>query len=161
MAYRPRSVHEETHRGQRRDLVEHRPIVERRDHQRIDGMVALGAEPQHGAARGEDRDVRARGEELIELGCRSGHLLEVVEHQQRRSLREVLDQGVERRARAFDRRSDGGGNPGQHERRIRDRRERDELGTVPGFFDRRADRDRESGLADAAGPGQRDQSHVG
>ena len=161
VANRPRPVHEETHRGKRRDLVERRPFGECRHRQRLDRVIPLSAESQQGAARGEDRDVGAHGEELIELGCRAGHLLEVVEHQQRRGRREVLDQGVERRARAFDRRTHRRGNSGQHERGIRDRRERDELRAASGFGERGADCDREPGLADASWPGQRDQPHVG
>ena len=161
VANRPRAVHEETHRGKRRDLVERRPLRECRHRQRLDRVIPLSAESQQGAARGEDRDVRAFGEELIELGCRAGHLLEVVEHQQRRGRREVLDQGVERRARAFDRRTHRRGNSGQHERGIGDRRESDELRAASGIGERGADCDREPGLADASWAGQGDQPHVG
>ena len=161
VAHGPRPVDEQAHGGERGELLERRPLGERRHHQRLDRVLPLGPQAQHGAARGEDRDVGTRREELIQLGCRSGHLLEVVEDEQRRGLREVLDQGVERRARALDRRADGGGDAWQHQRRIGDRRERHELRTAPGPVERRADRDRQPGLADATRARQRDQPHVG
>ena len=124
VAHRPGPVDEEPHRGQRRELVERRPLGERRHRQRLDRVLPLSASRSSGAARGEDRDVGARGQELVELGRHAGHLLEVVEHQQRRGRREVLDQRVERRARALDRRTHGRGDARQHQRGIGDRRER-------------------------------------
>ncbi len=161
VADRPRPIDEEAHRRQRRELLERRAPGERRDGERLHGVLALGAEAQHGAARGEDPDVRTCDEELIELGCHARHLLEVVENQQRRALCEELDQGVERRARAFDGRPDGGGDAWQHQCRVGDGRERHELHVALVPVERRADGDRQPRLADPARAGQRDQPHIG
>ena len=148
----PRPLDEEAHGGERGELSERRRLGERRHRQRRDGVLALGAKAQRGAAGGEDRDAGARDEELIELGRHAGHLLEIVEDEQRRGLLEALDQGVERRARALDRRAESGGDTWQHQRRIGDRRQRHELRAAPGPIERGADRDRQSGLADPTRP---------
>ena len=79
VADRPRPIHEETHCRQRRELLERRAPGERRDGERLHGVLPLGAEAQHGAARGEDPDVRSmrRGVDRARLprpsparGCR-------------------------------------------------------------------------------------------
>ena len=131
-AHGPGPLDEEAHGGERGELGERRRLGERRHRQRRDGVLALGAKAQRGAAGGEDRDAGARDQELIEVGRHAGHLLEIVEDEQRRGLLEALDQGVERRARALDRGADGGGDARQHQRRIGDRRQRHELRAAPG-----------------------------
>ena len=119
-------IDEQLHGGQRGQLFDRRPLRERRHRQRADRVLPLGPEPKHGAARREDLEAGAAGEELVELGRDADDLFEVVQHEQGRRLREVLDQDVERRARALDGRAHRGGDARQHQLGLRDRRERHE-----------------------------------
>ena len=128
-----------------------------------DRVLALGPQPQHGAARGEDRDAGARGEQLVEVGRDADHLLEVVEHEQRRASARSARPGRPSAERVPSiGGADGGGDARQHQRRLGDRRQRHEHRAAPAvaLVESLADRDRQPGLADAARPGQRDQPHV-
>ncbi len=120
------SIDEQLHRGQRRELFDRRLLRERRHAQRADRILPLGAEPQHRAARGQDLEPGTAGQELVELGRHADHLLEVVEHEQRRGLFEMLDQGVDGRTRSLDGRSHRGGDAGQHQLGLSNRSERHE-----------------------------------
>ena len=61
------SIDEQLHRGQRGQLLDRRPVRKRRHRQRADRVLALGPQAQHGAARREDLEAGAAGQELVEL----------------------------------------------------------------------------------------------
>ena len=103
-------VDEESHGGQRGQLLHARSIRERRHRERADRVLPLGPQPEGGAARHEDREPGAPREEVVEVGCDADDLLEVVQHEQRRRVREVLDQDV---------RGAGGHRRRRHRRRLR------------------------------------------
>ena len=161
-AHSPGAIDEQAHGGQRwrapRAAAAPRTPA---PSARATGYSRSAPQPQHGAARGEDRDAGAADEELIELGRHAGHLLEVVEDEQRRGLREVLDQGVERRrvcprsgapTAAAMRGSTSAGSVIDASGTNSVRR--------PAPVERGADRDRQPGLADPTRARQRDQPHV-
>ena len=64
-------------------------------------VLALGCQPQWGAARGEDPQARGRGEEVADEGRGGENLLEVVEHEQHPPLAQVLDHTVGQVSLAF------------------------------------------------------------
>ncbi len=68
-------------------------------------VLALGCQPQRGAARGEDPEARGRGEEVADEGRGGEDLLEVVEHEQHPPLAQVLDHTVGRAFRSPSRTS--------------------------------------------------------
>ena len=94
---------------------------------------------------------------MVELGSDGDNLLEVVEHEQRRVVGEVLDQDIEWRPCALDHCSDRRDDPGQHQLRNVDRGERHEHGPRRrrSLLQRFGHGDRQPRLADAARTGQR------
>jgi len=85
-------------------------------------------------------------------------LFEVVQHEQRRCFREVLDQDVQGWARPVDGRAYRGGDARQHQRGLSDRSERHEHRAVRvAIIQLFTHGDRQPSLADAAGPGEGDQ----
>jgi hypothetical protein len=99
---------------------------------------------------------------LVERGRDTYYLLEVVQHQQSRGLREVLGQGVEGRPRSLDGRSHNDGDARQHQLGLSDRSERDEYRTARRtVVELLTHGDCQPGLADAARTGEGDQPHLG
>ena len=156
------SIDEEPHGGQCGQLFHAGSMRERRHRERADRVLPLGPEPESGAARHEDREPGATREEPVEVGCDADDLFEVVQHEQRRRVREVLDQDVQGRAGTVDGGADDGCDARQHQRRFDDRRQRDEhrsarVAVLQSF----RHGDREPRLADATGAGQGDQPDLG
>ena len=130
--------------------------------QRQDRVFPLGPQPEHRAAGGQDRQLRAAGQQLAQVGRDLDHLLQVVQDQQPGAVAERLGQRLCRRARP---RQVGARRPadgGQDQPGIGDRVQRHEHGAraepVPQPL---AYRHRQPGLADPARPGQRHQPHPG
>src|SRR4051794_1550594 len=76
--------------GDRLVRLEPRALTEELDRfrarERRHGVVDLPTDPQHLPAGDQEAQVRARLEQLRELGCRLDHLLEVVEQQEELTL---------------------------------------------------------------------------
>ncbi len=70
---------------ERGQLFHRWPLREPGHRERADRILPLGPEPKHGAARRQDLEVGTAGQELVELGCDTHDLFEVVQHEQRRS----------------------------------------------------------------------------
>jgi hypothetical protein len=104
----------------------------------------------------------AAGKELVELGRDTHDLFEAVEDEQRRPIREVLDQDVQCLLRALNGRSHCGSDARQHQLGLSDRLERHEYGPLRvARIQLLTDGDRKPRLADAAGTGQGDQPDPG
>ena len=118
--------------------------------ERVEGVFLLVRDAEGLSARRQDTHVRARAEQESEVASSRDDLLEVVDHQQRRGVPEVVSQIAVGLDRLGDRRSD--------ECRIPDRRQVDEPDAVReaiGHFGRR--REREPRLPNAAGTRDRDK----
>ena len=74
----PGSIDEQLYRGQRGQLLDRRAGRKRGHRQGAHGVLALGAQAKHGAARGEHLELDAAGQELVELRPHTDDLLEVV-----------------------------------------------------------------------------------
>jgi hypothetical protein len=152
------SIDEQLDGGQRGQLLDRCPARERRHRQRAHRVIALGPKPKHGAARCEDLEPGAAGQQLVEVGRDVNDLLEVVQHEQGGRFRELLDQDVQRRAHALDDHARRGGDARQHQLGLSDGLERYEHRPPRvAIVQLLAHRDRQPRLADAAGSGEGDQ----
>ena len=123
----PGSIDEQLHGGQRRQLLERRRLRERGHRQRADRVLALGAQPEHGAARGQDLERRgSAARSWSSSGATPTTCSRLSSTSSVGVSREVLDQDVERRARALDGRAHRGGDARQHQLGLGDRSERHE-----------------------------------
>ena len=123
--------------------------------QRRDGELVLGADPQRGAARDHELRARRDREQPGQVGRGVEQLLEVVEHEQQLAAAEDGGQALALgRAELL-------GDLRRHARGVVERGELDEVRAVGEV--RRGpvgELEREVRLADAAGPGQREQADV-
>jgi hypothetical protein len=94
VAHRAGPVHEQRHRRRGGQLLDRRRGGER---QRRDRVLPLGPQPQHRAARGQQRDAGAAGQQLAQVTGGVDHLLQVVQDQQPPVLTQLLGQGLQRR----------------------------------------------------------------
>ena len=162
VADRLRPIDEELHGRQRGQLVGRRSVRERGHGERVDRVLAFGPQAKDGAARREDPNTRAASQELIERGRDTHDLFQVVQHEEGRLVREVLDQDVQRRSRALHRRTHRGRDAGQHQLGRVDRGERHEGRPLrEAVVQSLTHGDREPRLADAAWAGEGDQAHLG
>ena len=145
------SSRESSARARRRNRSADGAAAERRDRQFV-----LAGDAQRGAAGHDELRARRRGQQAADLRRRVEELLEVVDHQQQRAAREQAHQPFALGGAQLLR--DLGGD----ERGVGERGERDEAGAVGELRGEPVGQlDREAGLADAAGPGEREQAHVG
>ena len=133
-------------------------VPARGQRQRRDGELLLARDPQRRAAGHDDRQLGRRAQEVGDDRRPGDDLLEVVEHEQRAAVAEVLldpvDRGTLGREQA-ERRGDRGGD----EVGVGDRRQRHEPRAVRVALDAVArQRQREPRLARPAGPGERQQA---
>ena len=158
--HRAGPVHEQRHRRGGLQLRDQGSAGTGR--QRRDRVFPLGPQPEHRTAGGQDRQLRAAGQQLAQVGRDLDHLLQVVQDQQPGAVAERLGQRLCRRARP---RQVGARRPadgGQHQPGIGDRLQRHEHGArAEPAPQQLAYRHREPGLADPARPGQRHQPHPG
>ena len=134
--------------------VELRPLAEQRHRlgggERRHRELDLAVDAQALAARDEDGEVRARGDERGQLGRRRDDLLEVVDEEQELALADVLGEAVAGAHGPGDRLAD--------ERRVAERGEADPDGAGAEVGDERgAGLERQAGLPGAAGAGQREE----
>ncbi len=131
-----------------------------RDLERRNRVLALGGQPQRGAARGQDPHPWGRGEQVADEGSSGKDLLEVVQHEQHPPLAQMLDHALAQVPLALahverprDRR--------HHQLRARDRREADEQRTVAELgLELVRDCQPDSRLARASRAGEGDQSRA-
>ena len=129
-----------------------------RDRQAGNRVLLLPGDPQRGPARGDDRDVRARAEEIPDDGRAVDDLLEVVEDEQDPARSDPLGQQLERRPSAGLDEPDRPGDDRRDEGRISNGLERHEPQPVRvAFGNIGGELEREAGLARPAGAGQREQ----
>ncbi len=113
------------------------------------------------SAGDEELQLRRGREQLAERGCRLDEVLEVVEDEQQPLLGEEVLEALSDRGRAALPESERLRDRGQDERGIGDRRQRDEEHALGEVLDELGGSlQREPGLARAARPGERQQTHV-
>jgi hypothetical protein len=162
VANRLRPIDEQLHGRQRRQLVGRRGFRERGHRERVDRVLAFRPQAKHGAARREDLDTRAAGQELIERGRDPHDLFQVVQHEEGGVVREVVDQEVQHRPRAHHGRTDCRRDAGQDQLGRVDRGERHEGRALrEAVVESLAGGDGEPRLADAARAGEGDEAHPG
>ena len=111
-------------------MLGRREILQRRRVQRSNWVLPLSPQPEHSPTRRQDLELRASGEQRVELGRDAYDLLEVVEHEQYRRGTDVVDRDFQRRSGALDGRTDGFGDARDDQLRLGDgcqRHERDAL----------------------------------
>ena len=118
--------------------------------ERLDRVLDLASDAEALPARREDREVRARLDEVGERRRRLDHLLEVVEDEEHLALADVVGEAVLRAERLGDLVGD--------ERRVADRRQLDpERAGLVVADELGGGLDRQARLARAAGAGERDE----
>ena len=157
-------IDEQRTAGNEPSSLDRRSLRGRRHRQRADGVLALGPKPQHGAARREDLRAPGSGPAAASRSGATLHdLLEVVQHEQGRRVRERARPGRRGRAPALDDQrptaaamrgstSSGSGDRG------RAARTRVPCGVA--IVQPLAHGDRQPRLADAAGTGEGDEPDV-
>ena len=158
-AHRHRPLDEQLHRLVARKRLEARQAGRIRDAQWWDGKLALALEVQDGAAGDEHVELRSRAEQLGDERRRTGHLLEVVEHQQHGLVTQVILERLQQRAvrRLAD--PQGGSDGRRHQALVGDGSQLDEedaIGVLTQAFGGHLQR--QSGLAGATRAGERDQA---
>jgi hypothetical protein len=153
--------HEQPHRLGPGELLKRRRPVMVGQRQGREGVPVLTRDTQDSAAGDQRRQRWAGGQQTGDDGAGIQHLLEVVEHQQRSPLAQKARHSL----------FDAAALDIPHPKRLRDAR-RDERGVAhggegdepdavrEGVGGRRGHRERQAGLADAAGAGQGQQAHV-
>ena len=108
-------------------------------------------------------DAGAAGQQLVEVAGGLDHLLQVVEDEQPAAVAELLDQGLQRRARPRQVGPHRPGDAGQDHApaRVTAASGTNTVPAVEAVAQPLADGQRQPGLADAARPGEGDQPHVG
>ena len=152
-----RSLDEQAHRLRLQERF--RPSVDTRrgQRQRRDRELLLAGDPQRGPARHDDRQLWRRPQQVGDDRGARDDLLEVVEHQQRGAVLEVVLHAIDGRPLRGEQ-PDGRGDRRRHEVRIGHRRERHEPRAVGVPVDAVArERQRQPRLARAAGAGERQQ----
>ena len=139
------------------------PVLRETEALDVEHPLALDVEPL--PRRRQELDVRGALDHLAQKSGALDEMLEVVEHEQRRALAEVVEQLVLRReaaVRAVEGELDRLGEGGREEVRRGDGRERDEVDAVRVAVDAaRGGLEGEPGLARAARPDEREQAALG
>ena len=154
----PRPLDEEADRGKCGQLVRFRQVVRVGHRQRRDGHDVLAGEPQGGPAGRQDRQARAPDQQVRGHRGRIEQVLEVVEDEQELAIAQQGSQTVDRGPPAAVDHPEDAGDGWSDEVGLADGREGDEDGAIGEVVAQVGGHpEGEGGLADAAGPGQRDE----
>ena len=152
------SIDEQLDGWPRGQPLDRHALRERGHRQRADRVLALGPKPKRGAARCENLETGAAGQELVEVGSDADDLFEVVQHEQGGRFRELLDQDVHGRACALHGHAHRGGDARQDQLGLSDGSERHEYRPLwVAIVQLLPDGDRQSRLADSARTGEGEQ----
>jgi hypothetical protein len=123
--------------------------------------LVLAAQPERGATGDQQGQLRTGRQQRGQVGRGVDELFEVIQDQQHATSRQQGCEAVQRRTRGALACAKLLRDGGQDQRRIRDRRERDEGHAArKRALQRASDLDRQTRLTNAAGAGQGDEPHV-
>ena len=142
-------------------LLDRRELARVGQGQGRDRILALAAQAQGGPAGDEQRQVRAGGQQLGRQGDGADELLEVIEDDQDLAAGQGGDQPLLERRFAFFAQAEALGDHRQGDDRVAGEGQGDEGDTAREVGPEQAGQlQRQPGLADAAGAGQGDETHI-